>query len=94
MAGLDIFKWVNQELLGTPDAGKLPMEVLKESLKEKCDESIKELPISSFHSIFGNSAQDFHWGSNAESCLVRDIAQMYKYALTKDNKYRQAALST
>ena len=94
VAGLGIFQWVNQELLGTPDAGKLPMEVLKESLKEKCDESIKELPTSSFHSIFGNSAKDFHWGSNAESCLGRGIAQMYEYALTKDSKYRQAALST
>lgn len=70
------------------------MEVLKESIKEKCDESIKELATSSFHSIFGNSAQDFHWGSNSESCLGRGIAQMYEYALTKDNKYRQAALST
>lgn len=94
VAGLGIFQWVNQELLGTPDAGKLPMEVLKESLKEKCDESIKELPTSSFHSIFGNSAQDFHWGSNSESCLGRGIAQMYEYALTQDSKYRQAALST
>ena len=94
VAGLGIFQWVNQELLGTPDAGKLPIKVLKESLKEKCDESIKELPTSSFHSIFGNSAQDFHWGSNSESCLGRGIAQMYEYALTKDNKYRQAALST
>ena len=94
VAGLGIFQWVNQELLGTPDAGKLPMKVLKESLKEKCDESIKELATSSFHSIFGNSAQDFHWGSNAESCLGRGIAQMYEYALTKDSKYRQAALST
>lgn len=94
VAGLGIFQWVNQELLGTPDAGKLPMEVLKESLKEKCDESIKELATSSFHSIFGNNAQDFHWGSNSESCLGRGIAQMYEYALTKDSKYRQAALST
>lgn len=94
VAGLGIFQWVNQELLGTPDAGKLPMEVLKESLKEKCDESIKELPTSSFQSIFGNSAKDFHWGSNAESCLGRGITQMYEYALTKDSKYRQAALST
>ena len=94
VAGLGIFQWVNQELLGTPDAGKLPMEVLKESLKEKCDEDIQELATSSFHSIFGNSAQDFHWGSNSESCLGRGIAQMYEYALTKDSKYRQAALST
>ena len=94
VAGLGIFQWVNQELLGTPDAGKLPMEVLKESLKKKCDEDIQELATSSFHSIFGNSAQDFHWGSNSESCLGRGIAQMYEYALTKDNKYRQAALST
>ena len=94
VAGLGIFQWVNQELLGTPEAGKLPMEVLKESLKEKCDEDIQELATSSFHSIFGNSAQDFHWGSNSESCLGRGIAQMYEYALTKDSKYRQAALST
>ena len=94
VAGLGIFQWLNQELLGTPDAGKLPMEVLKESLKEKCDEDIKELATSSFHSIFGNNAQDFHWGSNSESCLGRGIAQMYEYALTKDSKYRQAALST
>ena len=94
VAGLGIFQWVNQELLGTPDAGKLPMKEIKESLKKKCDEDIQELATSSFHSIFGNSAQDFHWGSNSESCLGRGIAQMYEYALTKDNKYRQAALST
>ncbi|WP_217899082.1 glycoside hydrolase family 9 protein [Segatella copri] len=36
----------------------------------------------------------FQWVKNAESCLGRGIAQMYKYALTKGNKYRQAALST
>lgn len=94
VAGLGIFQWVNQELLGTPDAGKLPMKEIKESLKKKCDEDIQELATSSFHSIFGNSAQDFHWGSNAESCLGRGIAQMYEYALTKNSKYRQAALST
>ena len=94
VAGLGIFQWVNQELLGTPDAGKLPMKEIKESLKNKCDEDIQELATSSFHSIFGNSAQDFHWGSNSESCLGRGIAQMYEYALTKDSKYRQAALST
>ena len=94
VAGLGFFQWVNQELLGTPDAGKLPMKEIKESLKKKCDEDIQELATSSFHSIFGNSAQDFHWGSNAESCLGRGIAQMYEYALTKDSKYRQAALST
>ena len=94
VAGLGIFQWVNQELLGTPDAGKLPMKEIKESLKKKCDEDIHELATSSFHSIFGNSAKDFHWGSNAESCLGRGIAQMYEYALTKDSKYRQAALST
>ena len=64
------------------------------NLKKKCDEDIQELATSSFHSIFGNSAQDFHWGSNSESCLGRGIAQMYEYALTKDSKYRQAALST
>ena len=69
-------------------------ETIKESLKKKCDEDIQELATSSFHSIFGNNAQDFHWGSNSESCLGRGIAQMYEYALTKDNKYRQAALST
>lgn len=92
--GLGIFQWVNQELLGTPDAGKLPIKEIKESLKKKCDEDIQELATSSFHSIFGNSAQDFHWGSNSESCLGRGIAQMYEYALTKDSKYRQAALST
>lgn len=94
VAGLGIFQWVNQELLGTPDAGKLPMKEIKESLKKKCDEDIQELATSSFHSIFGNSTQDFHWGSNSESCLGRGIAQMYEYALTKDSKYRQAALST
>lgn len=94
VAGLGIFQWANQELLGTPDAGKLPMKEIKESLKKKCDEDIQELATSSFHSIFGNSAQDFHWGSNSESCLGRGIAQMYEYALTKDSKYRQAALST
>ena len=33
-------------------------------------------------------------GKKTESCLGRGIAQMYKYALTKGNKYRQAALST
>lgn len=34
VAGLGIFQWVNQELLGTPDAGKLPMKEIKESLKK------------------------------------------------------------
>ncbi len=87
LAGLGIFQWVTQELLDTPEAGKSPYgSDSKNPLRKNVMRSIKELATSSFHSIFGNNAQDFHWGSNSESCLGRGIAQMYEYALTKDNQ--------
>lgn len=51
-----------------------------------------EFSIPSWGNVAGLGI--FPWGSNSESCLGRGIAQMYEYALTKDSKYRQAALST
>lgn len=94
VAGLGIFQWLNQELLQTKEAGKLKTCCMKKSLKTFCDEDIKALATSPFYSIFGNSASDFIWGSNSEKCAGRGIAQMYQYALTKDNTYRKAAITT
>ena len=51
-----------------------------------------EFSIPSWGNVAGLGI--FQWVNNAESCLGRGIAQMYEYALTKGNKYRQAALST
>ena len=93
VAGLGIFQWLNQELLQTKEAGKLKTCCMKKSLKTFCDEDIKALATSPFYSIFGNSASDFIWGSNSEKCAGRGIAQMYQYALTKDNTYRKAAIT-
>lgn len=94
VAGLGIFQWLNQELLQTKEAGKLNTCCMKKSLKTFCDEDIKALATSPFYSIFGNNASDFIWGSNSEKCAGRGIAQMYQYALTKDNTYRKAAITT
>lgn len=92
--GLGVLQWFNQELLHTPEASSLPTEQLKLSLKEACDKDLKALSTSSFHSVFGNKAEDFNWGSNAEACAGRGIALMYEYALSQNKQYQQAALTT
>lgn len=91
--GLGLLQWLNQGILNTPEASLFPMKNIKESLKQLCDQDIQTLNGSSFHSIFGNQASDFIWGSNSEKCAGRGIAQMYQYALSKDNRYKDAALS-
>ena len=92
--GLGLLQWLNQDILSTPEKDKFPIEAIKESLKEQCEQDIQALCTSSFHSVFGNKASDFIWGSNSEKCAGRGIAQMYQYALSKDNRYKDAALST
>lgn len=92
--GLGLLQWLNQDILSTPEKDKFPIEAIKESLKEQCEQDIQALSTSSFHSVFGNKASDFIWGSNSEKCAGRGIAQMYQYALSKDNRYKDAALST
>lgn len=94
VAGLGIHQWLNQEILKTRYASDMPTEAWKNSLKRLCDADIQALGTSSFHSIFGNTAKDFHWGSNSESCAGRGLAQMYEYMLSGDKQYKSAALTT
>ena len=95
VAGLGILEWFNQELTNSPKAKDFDTSKFKQSLKTQCDDDIKALSASSFHSVFGNKESDFVWGSNSEKCAGRGIAQMYEYALSNNNKtYKEAALST
>ena len=94
VAGLGILQWLNQELLGTADAQAVDMTGIKAAMKQFCDADISRLPTSSFHSVFGNQAEDFVWGSNSEMCAGRGLVMMYQYALSKDKTYQQAALGT
>ena len=95
VAGLGIMEWFNQELTNSPKAKDFDISKFKESLKTQCDDDIKALSTSSFHSVFGNKESDFVWGSNSEKCAGRGIAQMYEYAVShQDRRYKEAALST
>ena len=95
VAGLGIMEWFNQELTDSPKAKDFDTSKFKQSLKTQCDDDIKALSASSFHSVFGNKESDFVWGSNSEKCAGRGIAQMYEYALShQDRRYKEAALST
>ena len=94
VAGLGILQWLNQELLGTADAQAVDMTGIKAAMKQFCDADISRLPTSSFHSVFGNQAEDFVWGSNSEMCAGRGLVMMYQYALSKDKTYQLAALGT
>ncbi|MCD8288559.1 MAG: glycoside hydrolase family 9 protein [Prevotella sp.] len=49
---------------------------------------------SSFDSPYGNRADDFCWGSNAERCCGLGIALLYAYRLTSDAAYLDGALRT
>lgn len=94
VAGLGILEWLNQELTGSPMAKDFDTSKLKQSLKKQCDDDIQSLSTSPFHSVFGNKASDFIWGSNSEKCAGRGIAQMYEYALSNHNpSYKEAARS-
>ncbi|MCI6558881.1 MAG: glycoside hydrolase family 9 protein [Prevotella sp.] len=95
VSGLAIHQWLNQEILKTCDAQTMAIYInkVKESLKEFCNADISALAQSCYHSVFGNKASDFVWGSNSEMCAGRGIALMYEHALSGDDKYRRAALT-
>lgn len=94
IGGLGVMQWLNQVILGTEEAKDICTNCMKASLKEQCDKWIEEMNASSFHCVHGNRAEDFIWASNAEMGAGRGIMLMYQYALTKDSKYRDAAMST
>lgn len=94
ISGLGAMQWLNQVILGTEEAKDICTNCMKKSLKAQCDKWIEEMNASSFHSVTGNHAEDFIWASNSEMGAGRGIMLMYQYALTKDSKYRNAAMST
>lgn len=94
ISGLGAMQWLNQVILGTEEAKDICTNCMKKSLKAQCDKWIEEMNGSSFHSVTGNHAEDFIWASNSEMGAGRGIMLMYQYALTKDSKYRDAAMST
>lgn len=94
ISGLGTMQWLNQVILGTEEAKDICTNCMKKSLKAQCDKWIEEMNGSSFHSVTGNHAEDFIWASNSEMGAGRGIMLMYQYALTKDSKYRDAAMST
>lgn len=94
ISGLGAMQWLNQVILGTEEAKDICTNCMKKSLKTQCDKWIEEMNGSSFHSVTGNHAEDFIWASNSEMGAGRGIMLMYQYALTKDSKYRDAAMST
>lgn len=94
ISGLGAMQWLNQVILGTEEAKDICTNCMKKSLKAQCDKWIEEMNGSSFHSVTGNHAEDFIWASNSEMGAGRGIMLMYQYALTKDSKYRNAAMST
>ncbi len=94
ISGLGAMQWLNQVILGTEEAKDICTNCMKKSLKAQCDKWIEEMNGSSFHSVTGNHAEDFIWASNSEMGAGRGIMLMYQYTLTKDSKYRDAAMST
>lgn len=94
ISGLGAMQWLNQVILGTEEAKDICTNCMKKSLKAQCDKWIEEMNGSSFHSVTGNHAEDFIWASNSEMGAGRGIMLMYQYALTKDSKYRDAAMAT
>lgn len=94
ISGLGAMQWLNQVILGTEEAKDICTNCMKKSLVAQCDKWIEEMNGSSFHSVTGNHAEDFIWASNSEMGAGRGIMLMYQYALTKDSKYRDAAMST
>ena len=94
VGALGIMQWMNQELLGSADAKAMDISALKESMKAFCDNDLEALRSSAFCSVFGNKAEDFVWGSNSEMCAGRGITLMYQYALSKDDRYRKAAMTS
>lgn len=93
ISGLGAMQWLNQVILGTEEAKDVCTNCMKKSLKSQCDKWIEEMNSSSFHSVTGNHAEDFIWASNSEMGAGRGIMLMYQHALTKDSKYRDAAMT-
>ena len=94
VSALGIMQWLNQQILATPQANALDIEKVKDAMKVFCNKNVESLETSPFYSVFGNKAEDFVWGSNSEMCAGRGITLMYEYALTKDERYRKAALTS
>lgn len=84
VSALGIFGWLAE-----------PAEPLAQTCKNLllsyCDEHIKTLPTSSFHTPMGNTAREYGWGCLAETFCASGVALLYAHRLTGHAVYLQAA---
>lgn len=92
VAGLGVQQWINHSLLNNTEDLGIDVAKMKKDLLAYCDDCVSRVPTSSFNCPHGNLASDFPWGSNSEKCAGQGIALLYAYAITKDQKYLDAAI--
>lgn len=66
-------------------------DAMKANLQHFADDLMKDLEKQPYHTVMGKSARDYSWGSSSVAAN-QGIALLYAYRLTKDQKYRDAAL--
>ncbi len=71
---------------------KADLPEIKKRLIAFADQLISGADATAFHTVFGNSAREFNWGSNS-SAANQGVALIKVYRLTYDQKYLNAALT-
>jgi endoglucanase len=94
--------WANVEMLGRytllrfksqlPAFAQKQIQLSKQRLLALADQYIRNTAGNAFHTIMGQSARDFNWGSNSNAAN-QGIVLINAYLLTKDKKYIDYALT-
>ncbi len=90
--GLALMSWMVQATYGfSPEADRLGNRYTARLL-EYCDTLLTHAETSIYDSPFGNSADDFRWGSLADGCCAQGISLLFAHRMTSDERYLTGAL--
>lgn len=75
-----------------PDGGAARSERAQRLIVQKADALVRGADTSAYHTVMGQSADDFAWGSNSVAAN-QGMLLVWAYRLTGDDTYLHAALS-
>lgn len=94
LSGLGTYEWFIQSLISNDAIAQQMAAALKPSFLAELDKQLASVPTSCYHTPFGNTPEQYTWGSNGEMCAGMGVALLFANRLTGEDKYLTGAIET
>jgi len=92
LSGLAMFEWCVAAQHTNSIVAQQMAQQFRPLILATLDDYMQDVATSCFQAPFGNRAEQFIWGSNAEMCAGMGVSLLVAYQLTGDKKYLTGAL--